>query len=149
MACDVDREDWRTFRLDRMRSVAPTTWRFKQREHEDPAAYVQRSVSQRGVPPPGPRAACGRRCAEVAERTSVRWVILTAIDDSTTLLEAGAETLYGLAFHLSWLGLECEVQDPPELRTRRSTWPDGCGGRCPPPSSAAPGRGAPTYARSP
>ena len=35
MAYDVDRDDWRTFRLDRMTRVAPTTWRFREREHED------------------------------------------------------------------------------------------------------------------
>src|SRR3954471_957829 len=45
MAYDVDRDDWRTFRLDRMRSVEPTTWRFSTREHEDPAAYVHRAVT--------------------------------------------------------------------------------------------------------
>jgi hypothetical protein len=54
--------------------------------------------------------------AEVAERTSVRSVVLTALDDDTTLLEAGSETLLGLAFHLSWLGWEFEVQEPAELR---------------------------------
>ena len=43
-AYDLDREDWRTFRLDRMSSVAPGTWRFTPREHADPASYVQRSV---------------------------------------------------------------------------------------------------------
>jgi hypothetical protein len=53
---------------------------------------------------------------EVAERTSVRSVVLTALDASTTLLEAGAETLYGLAFHLSLLGWEFEVEEPPQLR---------------------------------
>ena len=35
---------------------------------------------------------------------------------SSTLLEAGAETLHGLAFHLSLLGWEFEVEEPPELR---------------------------------
>jgi hypothetical protein len=54
--------------------------------------------------------------AEVAERTSVRSVVLTAVDDETTLLEAGSETLFGLAFHLSWLGWDFEVQEPTELR---------------------------------
>ena len=39
--------------------------------------------------------------AEVVERTSVRTVVLTAVDEATTLLEAGSETLYGLAFHLT------------------------------------------------
>jgi hypothetical protein len=43
--------------------------------------------------------------------------VLTAVDDATTLLEAGAETLYALAFHLALLGWEFEVQEPAELRT--------------------------------
>jgi hypothetical protein len=55
--------------------------------------------------------------SEVAERTSVRSVILSAIDAETTLLEAGSETLYGLAFHLSMLGWEFAVEEPAELRT--------------------------------
>jgi predicted DNA-binding transcriptional regulator YafY len=115
MAWDVDRDDWRTFRLDRMAAVDATTWRFKPREHEDPAAYVQRSVT-RSAYPFDARVLVHAPLAEVADRTSVRTVTLTALDDRTTLLEAGAESLYGLAFHLSWLGFEFEVQHPPELR---------------------------------
>ena len=38
---------------------------------------------QRGVPLPGADRSCTRRCAEVAERTSVRSVVLTAVDDDT------------------------------------------------------------------
>ncbi len=115
MAFDLDRDDWRTFRLDRMSAVEPTTWRFREREHEDPAAYVQRAVAsaayriQATVLVHAP-------LREVAERTSVRSVVLTAVDEHTTLLEAGAESLVGLAFHLSWLGFEYDVQEPPELR---------------------------------
>jgi predicted DNA-binding transcriptional regulator YafY len=115
MAWDVDREDWRTFRLDRLTAVYATTWRFKPREHEDPAAYVQRSVT-RAAYRFDARVLVHAPLAEVADRTSVRTVTLTAVDDRTTLLEAGAETLYGLAFHLSWLGVEFEVQEPAELR---------------------------------
>jgi predicted DNA-binding transcriptional regulator YafY len=116
MAYDVDRDDWRTFRLDRMTRVAPTTWRFREREHEDPAAYVQRAVASAAYRFQA-RIVVHAPTVEVAERTSVRSVVLTAIDDHTTLLEAGAETLYGLAFHLSFLGWEFEVQEPAELRT--------------------------------
>src|SRR4051795_8299326 len=115
MAYDVDRDDWRTFRLDRMRSVEPTTWRFEAREHEDPASYVQRSVASSGYRIQA-RVLVHAPLAEVAERTSVRSVVLSAVGDETTLLEAGAESIYGLAFHLSWLGFEFEVQEPAELR---------------------------------
>jgi predicted DNA-binding transcriptional regulator YafY len=115
MAYDVDRDDWRTFRLDRMTRVEPTTWRFRAREHEDPAAFVQRGVASAAYRFQA-RVLVHAPLREVAERTSVRSVILTAVDDRTTLLEAGAESLYALAFHLSLLGWEFEVQEPAELR---------------------------------
>jgi predicted DNA-binding transcriptional regulator YafY len=92
MAHDVDRDDWRTFRLDRMTSVATTTWRFRERPHEDPATYVQRSVAVRrtasrrgswctrrcarcrGAPVPGrscsPRSTTGRRSWRPGRRPS-------------------------------------------------------------------------------
>jgi predicted DNA-binding transcriptional regulator YafY len=116
MAYDVDRDDWRTFRLDRMRAVEPTTWRFGEREHEDPATYVQRAVASAAYRFQA-RIVVHAPMSEVAERTSVRSVILSAIDAETTLLEAGSETLYGLAFHLSMLGWEFAVEEPAELRT--------------------------------
>ncbi|MGA8246286.1 MAG: YafY family protein, partial [Nocardioides sp.] len=115
VAWDNDREDWRTFRLDRLAHVEATTWRFRPREHDDPAEFVQRGVASAAYRFPA-RVVVHAPLAEVAERTSVRSVVLAAVDDEHTLLEAGAETLYGLAFHLSWLGWEFEVQDPPELR---------------------------------
>ena len=115
MAYDVERDDWRTFRLDRMSRVEATTWRFRQREHEDPASYVQRSVASSGYRIQA-RVVVHAPLAEVADRTSVSSVVLSAVDGETTLLEAGAESIYGLAFHLSWLGFEFEVQEPAELR---------------------------------
>ena len=115
MAYDVDRDDWRTFRLDRMTRVQATTWRFAQRVHEDPAAYVQRAVASAAYRFPA-RVVVHAPLKEVAERTSVRSVVLTPVDDSTTLLEAGGETLYGLAFHLSLLAWEFDVEEPAELR---------------------------------
>jgi predicted DNA-binding transcriptional regulator YafY len=116
MAYDVDRDDWRTFRMDRMTSVRATTWRFRVREHEDPAAYVQRSVASAAYRFRA-RIVVQAPLAEVQERTSARAVVLSAIDDRTTLLEAGAETLDALALHLSFLGWEFEVVEPAELRT--------------------------------
>jgi predicted DNA-binding transcriptional regulator YafY len=116
MAFDLDRDDWRTFRLDRMTSVKTTTWRFRPRDHDDPAAFVQRGVASAAYTFQA-RVVVHAPLAEVAERTSVRSVVLTAVDDATTLLEAGAETLYALAFHLALLGWEFEVEEPAELRT--------------------------------
>src|SRR5262249_10515667 len=115
MAYDVDRDDWRTFRLDRMKDVEPTTWRFRPREHEDPASYVQRSVASARYRIRA-RVLVHAPLAEVADPPTATWVVLTAVAPATTRLEAGAESIYGLAFHLAWLGFEFEVQEPDELR---------------------------------
>src|SRR3954469_1580192 len=69
MAYDVDRDDWRTFRLDRLRAVETTTWRFREREHEDPATFVQRGVASAAYRFQA-RILVHAPLAEVAERTS-------------------------------------------------------------------------------
>src|SRR4051794_39415208 len=51
MAWDVDRGDWRTFRLDRMRGVAATGWRVRPRGHPDPAEVVERAGAAPAHPP--------------------------------------------------------------------------------------------------
>ena len=116
MAWDVDREDWRTFRLDRMREVAASTWRFKPREHPDPAEYVQNSITRA---PYSNHAQVRVKAAldEVSTKFDSRWVTLTAIDDSTTLLEASADSLEHVAFYCVLAGFDCEFVQPPELAT--------------------------------
>lgn len=115
MAWDLDREDWRTFRLDRMTGVAPTTWRFTPREHPDPAAYVQRSVSQ------SPYRWLARVLVD-APADAVRELVspstgeVTAVDASRCRLEAGGDDLEWLAFHLTRLDLPLVVEEPAELR---------------------------------
>lgn len=115
MAWDVAREDWRTFRLDRMRSVAATTWRFRPREHPDPVEYVQRSVTSSPYRYQA-RVLLHAPVDEVRPRVSPTSAVVSAYTDDLTLLEAGGDDLYGLAFHLAWIGLDLEVLEPPELR---------------------------------
>ncbi|WP_134322881.1 helix-turn-helix transcriptional regulator [Cumulibacter soli] len=45
LAFDLDRDDWRTFRLDRMSDAVATGWRFAERDSPDAAAFVQRAIS--------------------------------------------------------------------------------------------------------
>ncbi|MGW4588467.1 helix-turn-helix transcriptional regulator [Amycolatopsis thermoflava] len=115
MAWDLDRDDWRTFRLDRMREVTATTWRFRPREHPDPVAYVQRSVS----------AAPYRYLAKVRLRAGaeeVRDLVPPQVGrveedrDGWCLLVAGGDQLDWLAVHVARLGYEAEILEPPELR---------------------------------
>jgi len=132
MAWDPDRGDWRTFRLDRIRGVASTTWRFRAREHPDPVAYVQRSVTE----------APYRYLARVRLRASaerVRELVPPQVGrveddrDGWCVLTAGGQDLEGMAMHVARLGYEAEVLDPPELReaaarmARRLTAMSGAG----------------------
>ncbi|MEU5991405.1 YafY family protein [Spirillospora sp. NPDC047418] len=115
MAWDVDRGDWRTFRLDRMRDAAPTTWHFRPREHPDPVAYVQRSVTE----------APYRHLARVrlhATSDQVRELIPPQVGrveddrDGWCLLTVGGDDLDWLAVHIARLGFPAQILEPPELR---------------------------------
>lgn len=115
MAYDLDRDDWRTFRLDRMRELTATTTRVRPREHPDPVAYVQHSVT----------AAPYRHLARVrlhAPAAQVRSLVppqvgvVEADGDDRCVLAAGADNLDWLAMHVARLGFAAEVLDPPELR---------------------------------
>ena len=115
MAWDVDRDDWRTFRLDRMRDVTATTWHFRAREHPDPVAYVQRSVTE----------APYRYLARIrvhARPEQVRDLVPPQVGrveddrDGCCVLIAGGDDLEWLAVHIARLGFDAEVLDPPELR---------------------------------
>ncbi|MFC4005106.1 helix-turn-helix transcriptional regulator [Prauserella oleivorans] len=115
MAWDVDRDDWRTFRLDRMRDVVATTWHFRPREHPDAAAYVQRSVAE----------APYRHLARVrlhAPPDRVRRLVppqVGRVEDDRAgwcVLIVGGDDLDWLAMHVARLGYEAEVLEPPELR---------------------------------
>ena len=115
MAWDVDREDWRTFRLDRMREVTAGTWRFRPREHPDPVEYVQRSVTSSPYPHQV-RVVVRAPVEEVRSRVTPTSAVATEYGDGTTLLELGGENLYTLAFHLAWIGFDLEVLEPQGLR---------------------------------
>ncbi|TYB60607.1 WYL domain-containing protein [Nonomuraea sp. PA05] len=115
MAYDVDRDDWRTFRLDRMRDVTATTWRFQPREHPDPVAFVQRGVAE----------APYRHLARVRLRArpeQVRELVPPQVGrveedrDGWCVLVSGGDNLDAIAVHVAWLGFEAEVLEPPELR---------------------------------
>lgn len=115
MAYDVERDDWRTFRLDRMRNVQASTWRFRPREHPDPVGYVQHAITS----------APYRHHARVrlrADAEDVRGRVPPQVGrveddrDGWCMLTAGGDDLDWLAMHIAALGHETEILDPPELR---------------------------------
>ncbi|MFJ1458857.1 helix-turn-helix transcriptional regulator [Nocardia sp. N2S4-5] len=115
MAWDVDRDDWRTFRLDRIRELEATTWRFRPRDHPDPAAYVQRSVTE----------APYRYLARIRLRANpeqVRELVPPQVGrveedrDGWCVLVVAGENLAQIAVQTVRLGFEAQVLEPPELR---------------------------------
>ncbi|MEZ7126376.1 helix-turn-helix transcriptional regulator [Nonomuraea sp. AD125B] len=116
MAWDVDRDDWRTFRLDRMRDVTATTWRFRPRDHPDPAAYVQRSVTESPYRHHA-RVRLRAHPDQVRDRIPPQVGRVEADDeDGWCLLTAGGDDLNWLAVHIAALGFETQILDPPGLR---------------------------------
>lgn len=115
MAWDLDRDDWRTFRLDRMTDVVPTTLRFRLRDHPDPVPFVQSAISAapyRFVA----RALFHASAAAVQERVPAAVGVVEPADDGTCVFVAGADDLHLMAFHLARVGYDFEVQEPPALR---------------------------------
>lgn len=113
---DLDRDAWRTFRVDRIRPGLSVGPRFTPRPLTD--EEVEALVS-RGVPPEArqhqARIVVDAPAAELAERLGP-WVgTITAIDDRSCLLETGADNLEMLAGYLGFLGAGFSVTEPPEL----------------------------------
>ena len=109
---DRGRDDWRTFRVDRITEPVPAGVRFRPRElpAEDAAAFVeQRLVS---IPT---RYEARLTLQAPAESVRVGWGTVTPIDDATCEYRTGDDNLEWLALRVAMLGVEFEVHEPPEL----------------------------------
>ncbi len=116
-AFDDDRDDWRTFRLDRIEGVVSLGARFTPRElpEGDAASYVLRSVSSR-IYPHRARVLIHAPLDKVVGRIPPLVGELRRVDAESCRLESGADSLSSLAVFIAGLGEEFEVEDPPELR---------------------------------
>ncbi|KAF2414077.1 DNA-binding transcriptional regulator [Microbacterium sp. B35-04] len=115
LAWDLDRQDWRTFRIDRITPRVPTGPRFVPRPPpEDVGAYVSARASAAAwryhttvvVHAPAP---------VIAERIPPAAGTVEARDERTCLFRTGADSLDTIAVHLSLLDVGFEVTEPPEL----------------------------------
>ncbi len=119
VAWDLEREDWRTFRVDRIEPRPPHGPRFTPRPPpaEDLAAYVSRGISQRVY---AARAVIRLR---VSEQEAARIVgpadgTLEPLDEQSCILRTGAVNLDVLVIHIMLIGCEFEVVEPAELTDR-------------------------------
>ncbi|MET0965185.1 MAG: YafY family protein [Nakamurella sp.] len=114
-AWDEEKQDWRTFRADRIRPRIPNGARFTPREQPPggilaqvernlgSAAWRYRSTVKVHAP-----------AATVAARLP-RWVLVEAIDAETCWAHVGSDDPQALALWLGALNADFEVTDSPEL----------------------------------
>jgi predicted DNA-binding transcriptional regulator YafY len=115
MAHDVDREDWRTFRLDRMSDVHATTWRFRTREHPDPVEHVQRATTSAPYRHQA-RIRVHAPARQVRDRVPPTVGRVHEEGATSCVLEVGGDDLDWIAAHVARLGLPAQVLEPPALR---------------------------------
>ncbi|MFC4128802.1 helix-turn-helix transcriptional regulator [Nocardia rhizosphaerae] len=115
LAWDLDRDDWRIFRVDRMGPPTPTGARF--RPHAIPedriVAYVVGRVSKAAWTYRA-RVLVRAPASEVAAKLAVP-VDIEEVDESTCRIELGSNDPDRLALSMAHLGVEIEVIEGDEL----------------------------------
>ncbi|GAB95230.1 putative DNA-binding transcriptional regulator YafY [Kineosphaera limosa] len=116
-AYDLDREDWRVFRLDRMSQVHATTWRYQPRaDTPDAIEHVSAGISRRAY-----RHEAVVRvhadCQQVRDQFGPTVASVEADGPDACLLRTGADDLRTVAAYLAFLPWDFEALAPPELST--------------------------------
>lgn len=117
VAWDRNREDWRTFRVDRLTRPSGAGLRFPARAlpAKDPAVYVQQSIAA------APnrfeaRVILHAGAEEVLSQAPFHWGTITPIDAERCEYRSGDDDLRRLAMRIAMLGFDFELGEPPELR---------------------------------
>ncbi len=113
---DRRREDWRTFRVDRLSQAATTAVGFAPRElpAKDAAAFVEQSISARPHRYEA-RVTVNLSAKELESRLPSYWGTIEPIDAGTCEFRAGDDDLGWLAMRVAMIDAEHEVHEPPEL----------------------------------
>jgi len=116
-AFDLDRADWRTFRVDRMTEVNARTWRFAPRPTPDPVAYVQEAVSNRAYPSQA-RFLVHAPADTVRVRLPSAAAVVHDRGPDRCEIRSGAVCLDAVLLHVLSLGIPFEVLEPADLTVR-------------------------------
>jgi predicted DNA-binding transcriptional regulator YafY len=116
VAWDVQKEQWRTFRLDRMRKPETIGQRFKARmpPDRDLVRYVTESLSQSPYRYRA-RVLLHSPAESLRERVTAYEGTLEPISENECILRTGARSLEALAIFVAMLGVEFEVIEPADL----------------------------------
>ena len=115
VAWDTDRQEWRTFRADRVEPRIPTGPRFAPRDPPDGdvASYLLRGVGA-ATWRYRARVRVHAPAAQVAARLPPA-VLVEVVDERTCIIEVGSDTPQMLAVYLGMLDVDFEVDEPREL----------------------------------
>jgi predicted DNA-binding transcriptional regulator YafY len=122
VAYDVDRGDWRSFRLDRTAFPRPTGARFAPRRlpAEDPAAFVRAGIAE-GPVPFAVDVLVAAPADEVRTRIG-RWATVEEAGPGECRVRMRADDLSWPALALGTTGAEFRVVHPPELADLLRDW---------------------------
>jgi predicted DNA-binding transcriptional regulator YafY len=116
VAWDLRRQDWRTFRLDRLARATSSGVRFSPRRlpAKDAAAYVEQSITR------APNrfdavVTLHAPAEEMSHRLPGHSGTIESIDARTCRYRTGDDDLKWLALRIAMIGVDFEVHQPPEL----------------------------------
>jgi predicted DNA-binding transcriptional regulator YafY len=116
VAWDCRRQDWRSFRVDRLARPGSTGIRFTAHAlpAKDAAAFVKESII--GAPNRFEARVTLRAAAdEIASRVPAHWGTIKPIDTHSCEYRTGDDDLRWLALRIAMLAVDFEVHEPPEL----------------------------------
>ncbi len=117
VAHDVDKGEWRSFRVDRIDELRGTGVRSRLADPPDAARFVSEGIS---VAPYRyqARVLLDAPVEVVAAMVPATVAVIEAVDEGHCLLMSGSEHLDAIALHLAELDIPFTPLDPPELRAR-------------------------------
>jgi predicted DNA-binding transcriptional regulator YafY len=116
LAWDRGREDWRTFRVDRISKPAGIAARFESRElpDEDAGAVVAGSISSATYGHEA-RVTLLAPADEVRDAFGASWGTIEPVDASSCEFRTSDDDMHWLAMRILMLGVDFEVHEPAEL----------------------------------
>jgi predicted DNA-binding transcriptional regulator YafY len=115
VAWDRGRDDWRTFRMDRLTRPASNGVRFAPRTlpAKDAGTYVRQSIT--GAPHKfEARVTLHVPASEMSARVPEHWGAIEPLDSSSCEYRTGDDDLEWLGLRIVMLGVDFEVHEPPE-----------------------------------
>jgi predicted DNA-binding transcriptional regulator YafY len=116
VAWDVERHDWRTFRIDRLADPTTTGGRFRQRALPggDAAAFVREQIA--AIATQYEIVVVLHAPATDLDAEVSRWATVEAVDDRSCRLRMSMDSFDWPTLLVAALGIDFHVEGPPEFR---------------------------------